>query len=531
MAFGLFGGLALFLYGMILVSEGMQKAAGEKLRSALEMATRSPLRGIATGGVITSIIQSSSVTTVTVVGLINAGLMTLKQSAGIILGADIGTTVTAQIVAFPIGKYSLVIIGIGFLMYFLGGNNKQTSNYGQALLGLGILFLGMSVMTDGVKSLQDAPFVIEMFANFGKNPILGVLIGLVFTGIIQSSSATSGLVIALGTTGVIDLNTAVALMYGANIGTCVTALLASIGASLSARRAAFLHILIKIVWVTIFFLPMPFIIWVASHTSHDIGRQIANAHTFFNVLGVIVILPFLSLMIRAVERLLPGEEIQVERGTKYIDKRTMGTPSVALSQASREVARMAEIAENMVKDGSKLFLDNNIKLIATIRKQEDSVDELNRLLREYLIVLSEKPMSIMENKKIAGLLHVITDIERVGDHVNNITSMAEQMNKDKLSFSNGAKQDLKELFTKVVDAYSAAVVALRTWDKSLTKDVIDKEALVDRMEEKCEENNIKRMEQNECEPHSGIIFTDLLRNLERIGDHADNIAHTILLGF
>lgn len=531
MVFGLFGGLALFLYGMILVSEGMQKAAGEKLKNALESATRSPFRGIITGGVFTSIIQSSSVTTVTVVGLINAGLMTLRQSAGIILGADIGTTVTAQIVAFPIGRYSLVIIGLGFLMFFLGGDNKQISNYGQAILGLGILFLGMNIMKDGVESLKNAAFVVEMFAKFGRTPILGVLIGAAFTGIIQSSSATSGLVIALGTTGVIDLQTAVALVYGANIGTCATALLASIGASLAARRAAFLHILIKIVWVTIFFLPMPLFIWLATHTSHDIGRQIANAHTFFNVLGVIVILPFLSLLIKAVENLLPGEEIQVERGTRYIDKRTLGTPSVALSQAAREVVRMAEIAESMVKDGSKLFLDNHAKLIPAIRKQEDSVDEINRLLREYLIVLSEKSMAVDENKKLAGLMHVITDIERVGDHVNNITAMAEHMNKEKHTFSNGAKQDLKELFAKVIDTYSAAVEALRTWDKALTKDVIDKEVLVDRMEEKCEENHIIRLEKGECEAHSGIIFTDLLRNLERIGDHSDNIAHTILLGF
>jgi phosphate:Na+ symporter len=531
MAFGLIGGLALFLYGMILVSEGMQKAAGEQLKNALEAATRSPLRGIMTGGVITSIIQSSSVTTVTVVGLINSGLMTLEQSAGIILGADIGTTVTAQIVAFPIGQFALVIIGIGFLMNFLGGNNKRVSNYGQALLGLGILFLGMNIMKEGVESLQNAPFVIEMFSRFGRTPILGVLIGAAFTGIIQSSSATSGLVIAMGTTGIIDLNTAVALMYGANIGTCVTALLASIGTSLSARRAALLHILIKIVWATIFFLPMPLLIWLASHTSPHIGRQIANAHTLFNIIGTIVILPFLALLIVAVKKLLPGEEIKIERGAKYIDMRTMGTPSVALSQAGREVVRMAEIAETMVKDGARLFLENQTQLIPTIRKQEESVDELNRILREYLIILSGKPMSKEENQKVAGLMHAITDIERVGDHINNITEMAGQMNKEKLSFSPEAKRDLKEMLEKVIDTYSATVEVLRTWDKKLTKAVIDKEAEVDRIEEKCEENHLKRMEQGVCSPHAGIIYTDLLRNLERIGDHSDNIAHMILIGF
>ncbi|MDD5382466.1 MAG: Na/Pi symporter, partial [Candidatus Margulisbacteria bacterium] len=224
-AFGLIGGLALFLYGMILLSEGMQKAAGEQMKNALEAATRSPLRGLVTGGAITSVIQSSSVTTVTVVGLINAGLLSLEQSAGIILGADIGTTITAQIVAFPIGQYSLLIIGLGFLMMFLGGNNKRVSNYGEAILGLGILFLGMNIMKDGVESLKSAPFIIEIFAKFGRTPILGILIGMVFTGIIQSSSATSGLVIAMGMEGIIDLNTAVALMFGANIGTCVTALI------------------------------------------------------------------------------------------------------------------------------------------------------------------------------------------------------------------------------------------------------------------------------------------------------------------
>lgn len=531
MAFGLIGGLALFLYGMILVSEGMQKAAGERLRKALEAATRSPLRGIFTGAAITSIIQSSSVTTVTVVGLINAGLMTLKQSAGIILGADIGTTITAQIVAFPIGQYSLLVIAVGFLMMFLGGNNKRVSNYGQAILGLGILFLGMNIMKGGVESLKSAAFVMDIFVKFGQIPVLGILIGAAFTAIVQSSSATSGLVIALGTTGVIDLNTAVALMYGANIGTCATALLASIGASLAARRAAFLHVLIKIVWVTIFFLPMPLFVWLASHTSHDVGRQIANAHTMFNVLGTIVILPFLSLLLLAVTKILPGEEIKVERGAKYIDRRTMGTPSVALSQAALETVRMAEIAENMVKDGARLFLEKHSKLIPAIRKQEDAVDELNRLLREYMTVLSEKPMSKEENQKLAGLMHAITDIERVGDHINNITEMAEQMNKQKLLFSDEALKDLKDLFEKVIDTYSTTVEVLRNWDKNLTRSVIAKEFMVDRAEEKCEENHLIRLEKGICSPHSGIIFTDLLRNLERIGDHSDNIAHMVLIGF
>jgi phosphate:Na+ symporter len=468
---------------------------------------------------------------VTVVGLINAGLLSLEQSAGIILGADIGTTVTAQIVAFPIGQYALLIIGFGFLMMFLGGNNKRVGNYGEALLGLGILFLGMNIMKDGVESLKSAPFVIEMFSKFGRTPILGILIGMVFTGIIQSSSATSGLVIAMGMEGIIDLNTAVALMFGANIGTCVTALIASIGASLSGKRAAILHILIKIIWVVIFFLPLPLFVHFAALTSPHIGRQIANAHTLFNVIGVIIIFPFIPLLIKTVKRLKPGEEIKVERGAKYIDKRTLGTPSVALSQAEKETVRMAEIAEAMVRDGAKVFIDNQLKLIPAIRKREDSVDELNRLLREYLTTISEKPMSKEESQKITGLLHAITDIERVGDHVNNIMEMAERMNKEKLSFSGQAKQDLKEMFEKVVDTYAAAVQALKAWDKSLTKAVIDKEYAVDRMEEKCEDNHLKRLEQGVCSPRAGIIFTDLLRNLERIGDHSDNIAHMILIGF
>lgn len=531
MLFGLIGGLALFLYGMILLSEGMQKAAGEKLKSALEAATRSPLRGIATGGIVTSIIQSSSITTVTVIGLINAGMMSLEQSAGIILGADIGTTVTAQIVAFPIGEYALVIIGIGFLMKFLGGDNKRISNFGEAILGLGILFLGMNIMKGGVKPLQNAPFVMEGFAKFGKTPILGVLIGMVFTGIVQSSSATSGLVIAMGSEGIIDLKTAVALIFGANIGTCVTALIASIGASLSARRAALLHVLIKVVWVSIFFLPMPLFIWLASHTSNSIGRQIANVHTLFNVLGTIVILPFLAILIGVAKKLLPGEEITVERGTKFIDKRTLGTPSVALDQAAREVVRMAEIAEAMVKDGARVFLEKQIKLIPSIRKQEEAIDELNMLLREYLTTLSGKPLSKEENQKLSGLLHAITDIERIGDHVNNITEMAARMNQEKLSFSPEARQDLKEMFEKVIDTYTATVEVLRTWDKALTKTVIQKEAAVDRMEEKCEDNHLKRLEKGMCSPRAGIIYTDLLRNLERIGDHSDNIAHMVLIGF
>jgi phosphate:Na+ symporter len=528
--FGLAGGLALFLYGMFILSDGLQKVAGDKLKRTMELFTKSPLRGVATGATFTAIIQSSSVTTVTLLGLINAGLVTLSQSVGVILGADIGTTITAQLVAFKIGAFALPIVAVGFVISVTAKSNK-VKYVGEAILGFGILFLGMNFMSAGVKPLKTSATVMGLLVDFGKTPFLGILAGAIFTAVIQSSSATSGLVIAMSMQGLLNLEAAIALMLGANIGTCATALLASIGATISAKRAAIIHLFFKVFGVLIIFLPFPFFVRLASMTASSLPRQIANAHTLFNVGITLVFLPLGFAMVKFVKMVLPGQVIEVERGTKYIDKRLLSAPTVALSSAEKDVVRMSEIVLGMIGDSKRIFLNNEKKLIKVVSAKEDSVDEIDEILDAYMTILSEKSMPVKDKEKLAGLMHAITDLERVGDHLNNIVELAERKEGEKVKFSTEAINDLRVMFEAVENIFGDTVKALKGEDGGLIKKIFDEEGEIDRLEKEFESAHMARLDKGACDPHAGVIFVDVLRNLERIGDHSDNIAHMMLVGF
>jgi len=528
--FGLAGGLALFLYGMFTLSEGLQKLAGDRLKKTMELFTKSPLRGVATGAVFTAIIQSSSVTTVTLLGLINAGLVSLQQSVGVILGADIGTTITAQLVAFKVGKFALPIIAIGFLLKVIAKNEK-IKYLGEAIFGFGILFVGMNFMSDGVGPLKASAYVMGLLVDFGKTPFFGILAGAIFTAIIQSSSATSGLVIAMSMQGLLSLEAAIALMLGANIGTCATALLASIGASLSAKRAAMIHLLFKVVGVLIIVIPLPFFVRLAAATSSSLPRQIANAHTIFNVGITLLFLPLGFLIVKLVKIIVPGEIVEVERGTKYIDEKLLSTPMLALANAEKDVVRMAEIVLGMIGDSKRVFLNDEKKLIKVVSAKENSVDEIDKILDGYMTLLSEKSMPIKDSEKLSGLMHAITDIERVGDHLNNIVELAEKKEKEKVSFSGDAKKNLSDMFEAVESIFGDTVKALGGEDGGLIENIFHKEGEIDMMEKEFESAHMKRLEQKTCDPRAGVIFADVIRNLERIGDHSDNIAHMLLVGF
>ncbi len=528
--FGIFGGLALFLYGIMLLSEGLQKAAGKSLKTMIEKLTNRPIKGIFGGALITAIIQSSSITTVTLVGLINAGLMTLEQAAGVIIGSNIGTTVTAQLVAFNVGKYALPIIAIGVLLLFTA-RKRKTSYMGQILLGFGILFLGMNLMSEGARPLGESAFFLNMIKNFSDIPILGVIAGAIITGIIQSSSATSGLVIAMGMEGVIDLKAAVAVMIGANIGTCVTVLIASIGSSISSKRAAWFHLIFKTIGALIF---IPFISLFTNFvlmTSKNLPRQIANAHTLFNVSTAFILLPFIFVIISFIKKLIPGRDAMVHKGTKFLEKRILNTPSIALSQAGKETIRMARIAKSMLNDSKKIFFENKKELVNIVIKKEEAVDEIFRSLNEYLEEISQKPLNNKDAKKFTILSHSVSDIERVGDHANNIVELFERKRKEKLKFSKYAMDELKDMFEKVENVYGKAIIALREDSREIAEQIEELEDEVDKKEKEFEENHIKRLKKKICNPSSGIIFVDTLRNLERISDHATNIGNAVIAGF
>ncbi|MDI6689655.1 MAG: Na/Pi cotransporter family protein [Actinomycetota bacterium] len=534
--FSLIGGLALFLYGISLISKGFQKVAGERTSKILETFTGSPLRGIMVGAGITAIIQSSSITTVTLVGLVNAGVLTLQQSVGVIMGANIGTTVTAQIVAFKVGMYALPIIAIGCLLWFMPQDKYQSP--GQILIGFGILFLGMNFMSGGAKPLRELPFFVNMLVNFGKQPILGVFAAALFTAVIQSSSATIGLVIALSMQGLLNLTSAICLIFGADIGTCVTALLASIGTSISAKRTAVAHILFNVLGVLIFLFILPLFVQVVSRTSTYLPRQIANAQVLFNVGNALIVLPFISFLVAMVKRIVPGEEVVIDRGIKYIEKHILVMPSVALTQATKETIRLAEMVAKMLHDCQRIFLNSNrnnrelIKtLIKTLVKMEEASDGIYLAISDYLVKLSQKPLTKDQSRKLAGLNHVITEIERIADHVNNIAQLAEHKINRNLPFSAKAMDQLQYMFSKVNEVYDDVVVALKNEDSEIAYKVIQGESEIDDIEKKLHADHIKRIEDGICLPEAGILFVDIVRNLERTGDHTDSIAHVILAEF
>lgn len=528
--FLIFGGLALFLYGLFILSNGFKKIFSRKLKEILERLTENRLRGAFVGTVITSIVQSSSLTMVTLIGLLNAGLLTLKQAVSVMLGAEVGTTVTAQLIAFKIGIYYFPMIVIGFILIFFV-KKKRLRYLGEIILGLGILFLGMTTMTHGVAAVKEMPVVINILSNFGRITILGVIAGALFTAIIQSSSASIGLVISMGIQGVIGLPTAIALMMGANIGTCITGFIASIKSCLSARRLAFAQLLVNIFAVLLFIFFIPTFSKFISSTSSDLGRQIANAHTFFNVVTLVAALFFLKYLVVLSRKIAPGKEISVERGAKHLDEKVLNVPSVAILQAGKEVVRMSEVAKEMVAESKKVVFSGEKGLIKNIREKEIVVDELHDIIDNYLTQISNLDLSEEQSKKVALFIHSITDIERVGDHANNLTELAELKKERGMEFSKQAEKELEYMFDKVMESFDKASLSLKDGNEKTAGEVLEIEKEVNQLDDQLRENHYERLEKGDCDSQAGPIYLEIIDNLERISDHAENIAGGVYMGF
>jgi len=529
MLFEVFGGLALFLFGIKMLSEGLEKLAGTRLQEMLEMLTDNPLKGAFFGAFATALIQSSSLLMVTMIGLINAGLLTLEQAVGVMLGQEIGTALTGQLAAFRIGDLCFLMIILGFILrnLFKGLKGREA---GEAVLGVGILFLGMEAMSSGISPLQDTPFFTNLILTFSKNPVFSVAIGAVFTGIIQSSSAMTGLVIAMGMSNAIDLTSAIGLIFGANIGTCVTAQLASIGSSLSSRRAALSQLIINVAGVLIF---LPFLLpfsKMITLTSSRLPRQIANAHTIFNVMVSLIIFPFVGVLVGAVKRIIPGEEKGVERKVRFLDERILTMPSIAISEASKEVNRLGEIVNEMLKGGEKALIDDDEKAARSVIEEEDEmVDYLYNAIESFVDVIMDRDLSEKELQKCIQLSHNVTDIERVADLANNLAEACQEKLRKNISFSPQAQKELGLLFEKVRQAYDLSIKSLKTDDRKLAQRVLEIEDEVDTLEARFRDSHMRRLEEGVCSPKADVIYVESLRNLERISDHADNIAASILI--
>lgn len=525
--FGMMGGLGLFLYGMQLLSDGLQKATGDKIQKILEFLTKKPVMGVATGALITSIIQSSSATSVITIGLVNAGLLSLKQAVSVIAGANIGTTVTAQIVSFRLEQYALPAIGIGFIFNFLS-KKRSYKYFGQILLGFGILFLGLYTMSHAVRPLRDYTPFLNLLINISHNPLLGIAVATIFTAIIQSSSATTAIVIAMSIQGIIDIRAAIPLILGSNIGTCFTAVIASIGSSITGKRVALSHLFFNIGGVIIFLFFISKFSYLAALTSSSIPRQIANAHTLFNVINAAILLPFLSLFVKFIVKLLPGEEIVIKKGAVYLNKSMVNTPSLAIIQTTKELVRMGEMVESMLNDVIMSFIQNDLNILKNVFLKEDVVNTLEKEITKYLVLISQRSLSSIQSKRLTDLMNIVNDIERVGDHAENLAELTEEKINEKLPFSEKALNELKFMFSKVQSSLSKSITALKNRDIELAQEVALKEDEIDKIEKELRHNHINRLNQGVCYPESGVIFLDLISNLERVGDHANNISLMVI---
>ena len=531
MIFLFLGGLGIFLFGIRSMSEGLQKTAGDRLRKILEKMTSNPIMGVIAGMLVTAIIQSSSGTTVLTVGLVNARLLTLRQAIGIIMGANIGTTITSFIIGFKIKAYALPIIALG--AFFIFFSKKKKVNYlGQFFFGFGMLFLGMDLMESGMKPLRSSEIFVDFMQTLADYPILGVLVGTVFTVIVQSSSATIGVLQGLADSGGVAFYQALPILFGDNIGTTVTAGLAAIGTSIAAKRAALTHIMFNIIG-TVIFLPLlmiglyPYVVQLIAGNL-NIKMQIAWAHGIFNVSNTLIQLPFIALLALIVTKLIPGKEEVLEFGPKFLEKRLLRNPSVALGQAVKEVLRMGKLAKESLNDGIDFFFTADDKKKSSSVQKEEIINDLDHKITDYLVLLSQSSLSKNESNRNTILLQTINDIERIGDHAENILELAEYSHSHKLHFSNEAITDLTTMIKLTVETYDMALTALENNDQELAKVIMENENLIDQMEIDYRKRHLKRLNNGTCLGSSGVVFLDMISNLERIGDHSFNIAKAVL---
>jgi phosphate:Na+ symporter len=527
------GGLGIFLFGIKFMSDGLQKTAGDKMRSLLETYTSNPLMGVAVGIVVTILLQTSTGTTVMAIGLVNAGLMTLRQAIGVIMGANIGTTLTAFIIGIKIENYALPIIAVGaFLLFFI--KNRMYQYIGQIIFGFGMLFLGLKTMGGGLKPLKDLQVFSDFIVDLSHSPILGVVVGTVFTIIVQSSSATIGILQTIADEGMIDIAAALPVLFGDNIGTTITAVIAAIGASVAAKRAAAAHVIFNLIGTTIFIIALipvtHFVLWLGDITGANIRMQIAYAHGFFNVSNTIIQLPFVAMLAIIVSKIIPGENKELEYGPKFLDQRLLTSPSVGLGQAQHEILRMGEFARESLNDAADYFYTKNEKSKNMATQKEEIINDLDRKTTEYLVKIQQNSLNEQQSGKASILMQTINDIERIGDHAENILELADFAFLKKVEITDEAMNEVKMMIDLTDRTISQALLALENDDKDMANKVLLDEDELDRMEREYRKNHISRLNNNLCTGNSGAVFLDILSNLERMGDHSKNIAQYVLYG-
>lgn len=540
--FGFIGGLGLFLYGMNTMADGMQKSAGSRMSQFLGMLTNNRFMAVLLGALITAIIQSSGATTVMVVGFVSAGVLNLTQAVGVIMGANIGTTITAWIVsmnqlgdAFSVCQPSFLaplLVGIGAVL-LLFAKKQKTKTAGEILVGLGMLFIGLDFMSGAISPYTDAPVFSEAFRILGNNPLLGMIIGALVTALLQSSSASVGILQTLAMNGVVTTNAAIFITLGQNIGSCVTAMISSIGSSRTAKRAAVIHLSFNIIGSTLFGIAS-FLIFIVlpQIAAHNITAvQISIFHTVFNLTNTCILFPFANQLVKLSGILVPDEKEQSEESIdqesetmKHLDERIFESPAFAVETAAMEVVHMGQIAMENVQLAIDAVITKNVDKAKDVYKTEKTINNMEKMLTEYLVKINN--LSLTEEQKIIinNLFYSINDIERVGDHAENLAEQAEYMAEHEVAFSETGISDLKVICQAAYRSFSHSIDARRRGDMDEVRKVIKYEDEVDALEEELREKHIERLSTGECSTAAGVVFLDLISNLERISDHAYNLA-------
>ncbi|HIW40435.1 MAG TPA: Na/Pi cotransporter family protein [Candidatus Eubacterium pullicola] len=543
----LLGGLAVFIYGMNLMSDGLQKAAGDKMRNILAMLTKNPVMGVLAGALVTAVLQSSSATTVMVIGFTSAGLMKLRQAISVIMGANIGTTITAQLIAFNIGDFAWIFVFIGFIMYFFFKKKEMAVKIGQIMFGFGLLFVGINTMSSTMEPMAQSPVFTEMIMKVADIPVLGVFVGLCMTLVVQSSSATIAVLQNLamtagpdGVTSIIGLTGAIPVLFGDNIGTTITALLASIGGSKNAKRTAISHTIFNISGTLLFIWFVPQIAELVTWLSPKgpevevISRQIANTHLLFNLTVTILWLPFIKVLEKIVTTIIPGkdEKEDMVAGPVFLDTNVLEQPVFATHLAIQELTRNASLTFDMLKKSREAFAGGNLAMVNDVIETDKTVNIIRTKTIEYLSqILSAESITDFQKERVSALLHVASDIEHIGDYCKNIVGLAEDKAKNKYVFSDIAKNEVDEYFNKIEKMLVDTMESLETGSPELAEKVLAEEEKINAMENEIRQEHMHRLVDNECSPAVTVVFLDVIHNLERMGDSCNNIAEAVIKGY
>lgn len=527
------GGLGLFLFGMELMSDSIEKVAGARLRRILEIFTTNRFMGMIVGIIFTGIIQSSSACTVMVVSFVNSGLMNLYQAAGVILGANIGTTITSQLVSFNLSKIAPLILLVGVVVMMFTKKEK-VRKVAEVVVGFGILFVGLSTMSQAMANMKNEPQVVNLLMSL-KNPFLATLMGFALTAIIQSSSVTVSIVLLLANQDLLPLPITLYIILGCNIGACATAMLASMTGKKDAKRAALIHLLFNVIGTVIIYIALfvagDQIVELIKSISADNGRFVANAHTLIKIAQVIMLFPFTGWLVKMTYLIVPGEDQKVgyreSYQLKYIGDKVVFNPATAVVEVIKELERMASLAEENLNRAMNALITLDEEDIEEVYEVEKNINFLNHAITDYLVKINQTTLPIEDLNSLGALFHVVNDIERIGDHAENVADAARQRKEEGVSISKEAQKELGDMLEMVNKIIRYAVEMFAKSDETHMQEIITLEDQVDEKERELQRKHVERLTKGECSPEAGMIFSDIVSGLERVADHATNIAFAI----